>query len=58
MNPKAGITRCIQCGSLVLHPGGQKPKPLEVDTHKPHTCSTPLSRDFMRTYGDLGRSRP
>ena len=39
MNRHAGITRCIQCGGLVLHPGGRKATPLEVDTLEAHQCS-------------------
>ena len=70
MNPHAGITRCIQCGDLVIHPGGKRATPLDVlDPSSPHLCPTPsrrprkthrppgeaIERTYTRIMGNIGR---
>ena len=67
------LTRCIECGDLILHTGGRHPKPLDLqDPSSPHKCEPPkkrsrkrkppppelVERSFMRIMGNIGKEVP
>ena len=49
----ATIRVCDKCGTLVLHPGIRKARPLEVDTLLPHRCAEAQRRDAKRPVASL-----